>query len=108
MEGGSGLGVPRLSGQCLENSSSAGPNEARYKSTPRMPAVWNSPTRLRTAPATSGSTPSQYCVSASLGLVARGRQAGKMVLLAAALSLICKLPSDSVFIGQLAVMVNPA
>ena len=26
---GSGLGVPRFSGQCLENSSKAGPNEAR-------------------------------------------------------------------------------
>jgi hypothetical protein len=46
----------------------------------------DSVTRSRTTCATIGSTSSQYCVSPSAGAVARGRQARKMVLFAAALS----------------------
>ena len=72
-----------------------------------MPALWNSSTRLRTAPATSGDTSSQY-LTPSAASTGRGRQARKTVLLAAALSRMCRLPPASVLMGHDDVIVNPA
>ena len=43
----------------LANSSSAGPKQERYRSTPAIPAAWCASTRARTALRTCGSTSSQ-------------------------------------------------